>query len=313
MLNPRHKDERTEAMSQPTKYINSENPYSKMWDTFVYFESEATTKSFLHKHYEMVCDDAKHRAYDNATKFIYFIKQAREYYNTAVKSHVLVKPLLLYYGMMSLLKAVVIKYDPFYPNNTGVLRHGMTTRKLKKTNYVFHEDEVKIQKEGLLPHFASLIHSPVLRSQPKYRIQHLISLLPEIKDSYERLYEKKIILPVTVGQHQPGFLKIVMSESVLDHFHFTLSGFLQFLNRGNDLQPFQAINETHSKTIEFSVSPDHMMKHPRFIQDYKGEQFFLTHSEELLNIPESCIHYIIMYQLGMLCRYETELWGELIY
>lgn len=124
-----------EVMMKNKRHIYSENPSKKMWDTFVFFENEPTVKQFLQNTYEQnQIKDTYKFAFQNTSKFIYFIKQAKEYFYSADKSNILVKPLLIYYGMMNLMKAFILTKDPSYPSHTGVLRHGITTRKLKKIN-----------------------------------------------------------------------------------------------------------------------------------------------------------------------------------
>ena len=132
--------------------IPCENPYEKMWNMFIYFESEIHVKELLTDfYYDQFQGEASKYAFQNTHKFIYYIKQGREYYHAASSSNILVKPLLFYYGMVSLLKAVILTMDPMYPSHTKVLQHGITSRKLKKSEYSFSEDEVKVQKDGLFP------------------------------------------------------------------------------------------------------------------------------------------------------------------
>lgn len=49
------------------------------------------------------------------------------------------KPLLLYYGMMSFLKALTLTHFAHYPQNTLVLQHGLSTRKKKKKASAFYK------------------------------------------------------------------------------------------------------------------------------------------------------------------------------
>lgn len=64
--------------------------------------------------------------------------------------------------------------------------------------------------------------------------------------------------------------------------------------------------------IHIADSPTGFENH-LFIQDYKGNHFFLLKDTPSLFAPEMLSHYMLMYILGMLCRYETELWGEIIF
>lgn len=309
---------------KPIRYVSSENPYQKMWDTFVFFESEPTTKEFLAAIYDKSGNiDSNKYAFLNTSKFIYFVKQAREYFFSAEKSSILVKPLLIYYGMMNLMKAVILTKDPNYPDKTSVLRHGITTRKLKKVNYQFHDDEIKIQKEGLLPLFYTIITDNAVDKIEgnKYKIKDLLSLLPEIHDSYVRLFNEKLIFPITIQQLDERLITLTVTNDILklygDKVKFLFE--LNILGKGQDNSfTIQALNDDNL-TINWVSSIPNPLKyanffaHPLIIQDFKGGYYFRPLNDTRLALPEIMVDYMLMYNLGMLCRYETELWGEIIF
>ncbi|WP_367757541.1 YaaC family protein [Ammoniphilus sp. 3BR4] len=307
--------------------IACENPNEKMWSMFVYFESEPHVKRFLEKTYQAnQGQDASRFAFQNTHKFIYYIKQGKEYYNAASTSNILVKPLLIYYGMVSLLKAVIISSDPGYPAHTRVLQHGITSRKLKKLDYSFSEDEVKVQKEGLFPMVASYLNSDHIVGQ-KFKIKDLLSLIPELRESYEKSYEETTLIPLHISRHidfSSPVTTFYLPEHILDKYHLTYESFIHFLNRHNQGQArfvphsleapkgIIRISWEHPQDIHVSESPSGFENH-LFIQDYKGNHHFLLSDKPELFIPEMLSHYMLMYILGMLCRYETELWGEIIF
>ncbi len=59
------------------------------------------------------------------------------YYDQFSKAPLALKPLLLYYGYVQLLKAILLTVDPIYPQSSSVLAHGVSTRKRKKQHYSF--------------------------------------------------------------------------------------------------------------------------------------------------------------------------------
>lgn len=308
---------------KPIRQIYSENPYQKIWDTFVFFESEPTTKQFLLDIYEKenIKDSFKY-AFQNTSKFIYFIKQAKEYFYSAEKSSILVKPLLIYYGMMSLIKAVILTKDPNYPNRTGVLRHGITTRKLKKNNFQFHDDEVKIQKEGLLPWFYSIMTNKSIDKIEgnKYKIKDLLSLLPDLQESYHRLYRERLIFPVSVEELNPYSLEINIPKEILDFYNGSDSKLLIALNgySKNKLKFKKIESKDNIKIIwegalENPLRYSNIFSSPVIIQDIKGKYYMKPFLETKMLLPDIMIYYMLLYHLGMLCRYETELWGEIIF
>jgi hypothetical protein len=52
--------------------------------------------------------------------------------------------------------------------------------------------------------------------------------------------------------------------------------------------------------------------HPLLLRDFSGQPHLRFPHEGDLVIPEISVHYMVMFVLGMLCRYETERWGEMI-
>lgn len=124
------------------------------WKDLALFYSVESTQKFLEKVYILNgIDDAKKNSFKNSERFIYFLKHAESFYKQAAYSPLEIKPILLFYGMAQLIKACLITRDPHYPSHTSVLAHGVTTRKRKKQNYCFSDDEVKIQRNGLCVHF----------------------------------------------------------------------------------------------------------------------------------------------------------------
>lgn len=308
------------------RYIYSENPYQKMWDTFVYFESEPATKNFLNNIYEKngFKKEANKFAFQNTFKFIYFIKQAKEYFFSAKQSSILVKPLLIYYGMMSLMKAVILTKDPNYPSNTGVLRHGITSRKLKRSNYQFHDDEIRIQKEGLLPLFYTLMtkNSADKIVGTRYRIKELLSLQPELHESYKRLFNEKYYFPISFLDLSPDSITFNVTQEImtlynnpsellndLNKYSIQKNSNFQIYEDGINYMKFKWENNlSNSKNNLFDF-----FKSPMIVRDYKDRFYIRPLLDEKFLLPEIIIDYLLMYNLGMLCRYDTELWGEIIF
>lgn len=313
-------------MAQRIHRMTCEHPYEKMWDIYVYFENEPTTKPYLHQVYEKrSIEGAQRYAFQNTSKFIYFVKQAREYFATAKQSHILVKPLLIYYGMMSLIKAVVLTMDPTYPGTTSVLRHGITTRKIKKLEYVFHEDEIRVQKEGLVPLFYKLMTGEPEWKHSKFRVKELLSLLPELNESFLRLYGESQIHPLYISdekERETGRTNFYIVQSpflpkdntvLLETMNLFNKGKGSFhLKKGTHPEEYLGFQWEHPDGRHVFDCPDGF-ENQLFVHDVKGRYYFLSNAEERLLIPELLTHYMLMYNLGMLCRYETELWGEIIF
>lgn len=304
--------------------IVCEDAWQKMWDHYLYFETEPTVRKYLENRYDQLhIEDAKAFATRNTYRMIYLSKQAREFFDSGINSSLLVRPLLLYYGMVNLAKMLILSYDPHYPSHTKLLAHGVTTRKLKKGGYQFLEDEIKIQKDGLLPHLMSILTGSNPRES--YKIKELISLIPELMHTYNKLYAEEelhaIYIPDEVDTEQLR-TSLYLPLTLLQSNNDSIEHFVSKLNQYNQSAAYFTAGEVYEQQRIFNLNwhhPDglHLLdapngfSNPLFIRDLMGRHYLWTRAEERLMLPEITIHFLIMYVLGMLCRYDGDLWGEI--
>src|SRR5699024_4034165 len=134
----------------------------------------------------------------------------------------LLQPILYFYGMVHLLKALLIVKRPHYPESTKMLAHGVSTRKRKKKQYSFLEDEVKVQHQGLFPYFSEhLFHMKHIPFE-KITMQKLIALIPELTFLL-RLHQDDAL--VHIGKIGSSF--ITFPISILDDYYITANAFIK--------------------------------------------------------------------------------------
>lgn len=315
-------------MNLPARFIACENPEQKIWDLLAYYENEPSVKAYLKERYAQIeRTEPEKFAFLNTHRMIYYIKQAKEFFESAQEGRKLVQPLLLYYGMMSFSKAVILSKDPDYPATTEHLKHGMTTRKIKKTRYRFAYDDIRMKRKGLLALLFQRLSGQGF--EEKYTMLELLNQIPELAETCGTLYRQQALLPITIHYYkEKDEQKTVMEvpNSILDAYHLTQAAFLSLLNRHGKrgLRFHDEGQAPRAKTLSLRISalPDGRMEdqslfiahhHPLFVADYKGRLFLRTDPDSKLWIPELCGHFMIMFVLGMLCRYETELWSEMNY
>lgn len=300
-----------------SKVIICQNPFEKMWNLFTYFENEEITKNLLYTAYLAREKDkeALTLAYQNTVKFIYLLKQGVTYFEAARNSELMVQPLLLYYGMTSLMKMLILLHDPHYPSSTLVLQHGLTTRKKKKMNYSFFSDVVKIQKDGLLPHFYKTVFAEGLESNKRYVISHLLGLIPELQTCLHILFKSRTMLPVTVEQRDERTYLFSFAKQDLEQekLHFSSIYHLFQTAPSDNIKKINILDEQLAIVMK-TERPIHPLKpiHNQVYEDYTGKHYFYF-KEQAPNLGEIVIYNLIMFVLGMLCRYDTEQWGEIIY
>ncbi|MDF2558318.1 MAG: YaaC [Bacillales bacterium] len=225
------------------------------YENFSVFFSSKFTTSFLQKNYENLnVQNPKILAYENCYSFISYLEHGIIYFRQAEISPIQIKPLLLFYGLLHLMKACVLKVDPFYPENSAVLSHGVSTRKRKKSGYEFLKDEIKIQKNGFFSHAANQLYQIQISPFEKYSMLQLLDQVKDLSSTFKLLsihLNKKVILPELLTHYLLlyNLSMIVRYESewwsdLLKNFsHFDFIFINQFLNI--------SLKETQSLVLKF--------------------------------------------------------------
>lgn len=297
--------------------IQCENSIERMWGLFLFFENEPVAKQYLFQSYALIKDEkeANRLAFENTHKFIYFLKQGTSYFNSAKESDLIVRPLLVYYGITSLMKAILLLKDPHYPKTTAVLQHGITTRKKKKRNYSFQDDEIKVQKDGLLPYFSQIVIEEPLITHRKYKVFDLFSMIPELQDSFFLLFQSRTMTGVRITKLNSSSWLFTFEKNQIHENNLVFSKIVSLFEIG--LSSSEKILSSSDSELSLTIctsNPNYIpdMNHTQIVRDYKGGyHFYLKDSLSISN--EIIVYNMLMYILGMLCRYDTELWGELIF
>ncbi|MGG6433042.1 YaaC family protein [Anoxybacillus sp. D401a] len=196
-----------------------------MWEVF--YSSNFVHQFLLERYKQEGREDAEKKSYNNCYPFMYYLQHGKKFYDTAREAPLAIKPVLLFYGNVQLLKACLLTIHPDYPESSSVLAHGVSTRKRKKQNYDFFKDEVKIQKHGLFTYF----------SEKMFHVKHV--------------YGEKFSME-------------------------------QLLRQIEELSPL-------------------------------FDLYFKQQNEQNKHIHEIVAHYLLLYNLSMICRYETEWWYDLLH
>lgn len=89
------------------------------WNELLEFESKDLLQTFFKERHGSEVNDWKVQEVSSN------IIQAREYFGSASKASITVKPLLLYYGVMSLSRALVLTLEPKLRETTLKASHGL--------------------------------------------------------------------------------------------------------------------------------------------------------------------------------------------
>lgn len=289
--------------------------YQFIWNSFNSLHSANTTQVFLNNCYKTIgVEDPEKKSYQNCYPFIYYLEHGQNYYQLALQSPLSIKPVLLFYGMIQLLKACLLTVDPQYPESTSVLAHGVTTRKRKKQSYEFLSDEVKVQKNGLFTHFSQqMFHMKHLEGE-KYTMVDLLKRLPELENLFFLHSGSKVSVPI--GASSETLLKVPIE--IIDSYHMTANRFIDFFvetlatkvepqNDGNNDTDFLSFKLSNNKVLTpLTCSPLHFHL-------YEKKYYLPKEREQYSTFHEVMVHYLLLYNLSMISRYETEWWSELLH
>ncbi|WP_421382469.1 YaaC family protein [Bacillus salacetis] len=275
---------------------------SSVWESLSCFHSAEMAQKYLKKCYQKLSlKEADVQSYNNCYPFIYYLEQGELYFKQALITPLSIQPILLFYGYIHLIKACVLTLDPFYPQNTSVLAHGVTSRKRKKQQYSFLKDEIKIQKNGLLSHFAQeMFHVKHLEAE-KFQMGELLSIIPEMNDTFKMVLDKRTHFSLS---QQDGTFSF--SDEILDHYHMSEERFIQFLKEKTE----DGIEVREGRQLLVKGRQGEL---PPIRLNIRNNQFSLPiDRSEAYTLPEPIIHYLLLYNLSMIARYETEWWSELL-
>ncbi|RLL41724.1 hypothetical protein D8M04_16785 [Oceanobacillus piezotolerans] len=271
-----------------------------------FLHSQQTAQTYLQNSYQKLkIENPELKGFENSNPFMYYLDHGLQFYQIGKETPLLAKPVLLFYGMTHLLKACLLTKRPEYPESTALLSHGVTTRKRKKKNYTFLEDEVKIQKTGLFPYFAEHLYQHQNIPFEKIRMEDLFSLIPEMSSIFSFQRETSLI---PVGSLNSNVL--TFPNSILDSFHVTEKA---FINKIKLYLPEIDDMDIDQHSIQLKLTKSINKTHGLFFIHMENNKIYFPKVRELFSpISEVMVHYLLLYNLSMICRYETEWWGELL-
>lgn len=291
--------------------------WDSVWQSFTIYHSSINVQSYLLQSYQNNgIEDSEKKSYENCYPFIYYLDHGKSYYELSKQAPLSIKPILLFYGMVQLLKACLLTVDPEYPESSTVLAHGVTTRKRKKRNYDFLNDEVKVQKNGLFSHVAlKMFHVKHHLDAEKYNMDFLLGRIPELNHLFRVSLDKRQSYKIASLHDRTLFIP----TRILDDLHMTVDRFDSYLK---DILSFdyQMMNKANANNkqptnIELQVNgligPNNCS--PLQVDYFENTLHIPIDKEQFLFFPEILTHYLLLYNLSMISRYETEWWSELLH
>lgn len=284
-----------------------------VWKKLSFFLSTHHTQQYLTNCYKKLhIKDIEKKGFENCYPFIYYLEHGKNYYELCRTAPFSIQPVLLFYGMSQLLKACLLTTDPNYPESTSVLAHGATTRKRKKQSYRFLDDEVKIQKHGLFTLLAEkMFHMKHLEGD-KYTMKELLQSIPELKDLFLYTKHEKLLYKLETHSHHT----LCFPTAILDRLHMTEERFVRYIE-----ETYKHLHIEHKKEkvknnpLLFTAPIDEwnpLYSTPLTYHHYENAYYLHIDRNITKLLPELLIHYLLLYNLSMISRYETDWWYDLL-
>ncbi|WP_157967322.1 MULTISPECIES: YaaC family protein [Paraliobacillus] len=273
-----------------------------------YIQSAETAQKYLYACYQKnSITNAQKWSYDNCYQFFYYIKHGLLYYQTGKQSPIVTQPLFYFYGMTHLIKACLLAKIPDYPASTSLLAHGLTTRKRKKRDYQFLQDEVKIQQKGLFPYFASNLFQVHHWPSDKVQMDTILKTIPEMNAMFF-MHTKQINL-VKVASRQDNHF--TFPSNLLDTYHLSQGRFLAKLSSFIDTNTIEITSSSIRCRIRQNFS---ILEKGPFTYHMDEDSIYFPSTSRLPHYSHEIMHhYILLYNLSMIARYETEWWGDVLH
>lgn len=278
----------------------------KVKDFYTYLQSQDTAQHFLlnaYRHLKIINPEVK--SYENCHTFLYYLKHGLHFYEVGKQLTPIIQPILLFYGMAHLIKASLLIKRPDYPESTKLLAHGVSSRKRKRKNYTFMEDEVTVHNHGLYSYFSKYLYQINQPTHHKYKMRDILTLIPEMSALFSFDHQSNMSI---IGNLYTQSL--IFDNHLLDNYHLTSQAFLGRIKPHLPLIKHTNINQTNIQ-IELE-QPLSKSFGPFFFHIADQKVFFPKRRELFFPISEVMIHYLLLYNLSMLSRYDAEWWGELL-
>ena len=268
-----------------------------------YLQSQENACDYLKQCYQTIEPaSALSLGFTNSQTFAYELQYGLDLFQAGKSLPLQMQPLLYFYGLTHLLKAVIRTKRPHYPENTKQLAHGISARKKKKQQYRFIHDEVMIQLHGLFPYCATYLFDWEEKTSQKLKMSDLFTLIPSLRPLMQFAALDGLI---PVGQLNQTIL--TFDETILDGHYMSHNRFLKELTT---TFPLEFMYHEKNKLYVKHQFQSKDIQPPFRIES--GMLYYPSYASSSILLPNLLVYYAILYNLSMLSRYETEWWTELM-
>ncbi len=317
-----------------------------VWHALSEYENEAYSVKLIEANYKI--NKFGSRNYKKAATFFSFnMRQGVEYFRNSIKSSLAIKPLLLYYGIMSFAKAIIVYNNPEYlkkMEKEDNRRHGLTYVPKNSNKFCINSDKVRIKAPGTFNFFQGSLDFSEIQGNTEISLSKLYSwmtgfsfvatdifipgkdykelleqipvatktkLFKQIKKNKKGLYEGEASINISIPT---VYLSVTNHKKDIKKIIPELLGFRVIHYDGENivLNGLKEKFDPYSEISEFIAIQKVLWKLNK-ISHYDSRSIFLFQRLDGSDfIGQPYVYYLISFILGSICRYDPIKWVEMI-
>lgn len=262
------------------------------------------------------------------------IRQAREIYSLSRSTSLLTKPVLLYYGMQRLAKALIFLRNPNV-NINDLKNHGLSGRGISDKIKKFLDNRIPKNKLGIFPEFSKwttknnillkktvykrggyhytddLVHEckiPDFLKASEFKVYDLFSLIPELSDLFNHFKMKNDLLVLcymSLRQNPDGKTDVLLTvEKKLD--------LASLKTRFPTIGKYNTFKEHPDRFVIKSTLMDKIEIPSPLVQSETKIPYLITSTNSSNRISDMNVHLILMFFLCHIARYKAPLLKDIL-
>lgn len=303
----------------------SESPYEAIWDNLRVLQQPSAMTAVLTgetgaRVAESIFDfEAAER---KAQEISYLIIQAEEYFRAADVVTLATKPLPLYYGMLTLAKALILAWDRD-ASLLDIKYHGLDTRPRSNDLKLYREtpekwrlgDEYACVNEGIFRRLANVVQGVELEKGSVLRLDQIIRTDAEIAVAYNRINKfSSLTFPLYHLSVTDTPYRITICPSTKDRQEFIQ--LFDFMSRD-----FEVADDLYHHQALIVRSAPHVQAWPEYLGIQKpsaGGRFLVGPTLQKSNgkpprfLTREVGDFAAVFILSDLVRYRPEFWIEVV-
>jgi len=309
------------ALTIPIFSVRTNNIEKEIWRHLELFTYEAFTN-------EWVKDEIAKK------QIISCIEQAAEIYSVSRSISFVTRPILLYFGMQRLAKALIFLKNPTL-SLEKLRHHGIAGGGISDKTESFLNSKVHIKKEGIFAEFSKLTTRNVVRIKrtvyhggdyhsdvpslqesdmsellglTEFELADLLSLVPELHDLSHYLHFSRKSLAkchYSIRELPDGKIDTLLTIGKAFGLNFLKSSV-------KIIDDFKDCKENSSKFVLTEKRADKALIAESMVESDTGELFLVCPTKPCVRISDINVHYLLMFLLNYVARYKAPLLKEIL-